>query len=113
MAKPKTKMKLCRRLDSGVLKIKDRKLDADGKEEIVFHVLNASYSPVRAMVEKTRKKPKPGSKTGETIDEPIKGDFKPKKDAKGKPVWAKPGKVFEVFDAEFVLKSHGGILEKV
>lgn len=102
-------VRLTRRLDSGLLKIKDRKVDEDGKEEIVFHVIGAEYSPVVALKQRTEKK----IVEGKQVSVNIPGAFIAIRNDKGGHLFSKPGKEFAVMDLDFVMKNHGSILEKV
>lgn len=112
MAKPKTTLRMTRRLDAGIIKIRDKIVDKDGKESFLYHVLGVKHSPKRAMVNRKKKVPKK-DKPGEYDRVDIPNDFIPAKDANGKPVWQSYGETFEVNDVDFVMASHGGILEKV
>ena len=108
-------LRLTRRIDSGLLKIKDRvkSQDEDGKETFtdVFHILGVEHSPRPLLVLKKRKVAVEG-KPGEFTWEEIPNDWMAAKDEKGKTLWGKAGKPFDVNDVDYVLKLHGGILEK-
>jgi hypothetical protein len=104
-------LRMTRRLDAGVIKIKDRKKNEKGEFEPVFLVLGVKHSPKQKLydveketVDPKDKKKKIKFKTGEK-----RGVLDPKTRL---PVWASFGETFEVNDEDFVLKDHGGILEK-
>ncbi len=110
-----TKIRMIRRIDSGIMKIEDRKpmVDENGKKgfEKVFHTIGTKHSPKQAM-EKIYANVNDPDNPGKKMKVEIPGEFMPSRDKKtGKPIWASYGESFDVFDWDFVKQRYSGILE--
>lgn len=105
------KLRMTRRLDSGLMKVRDRKKNKKGEFESVFHLIGVKHSPVQKMVQKMSKERDPKDPK-KSIMVPVEGQMSAAKDKLGFPLWSKYGESFEVNDGAYVLEHYKGIFEK-